>query len=385
MQADGTAMGAPGKVDYTLNTIYFYLTEGCNLACRHCWIAPKFQAGSKVYPSLDFDLFCDIIRQAKLLGLSGVKLTGGEPLLHPQIQRMLEFVRAADLGLTIETNGVLCTPGLAAEIQRGKNRFVSVSLDGTDAAAHEWVRGVPGCFEQALAGVRTLVAAGVHPQIIMTIMRHNHHQMEAMVRLAEALVCGSVKFNLVQPTARGEQMHTAGETLGIAELVALGRWVETTLAPTAKIRVVYSHPPAFRPLSRVIFNGDGGGSCGIRGIMGVLSSGAYALCGIGTTVPELIFGDAAHDRLETVWRENRVLNEIRAGLPSRLEGICARCLHRKQCLGHCLAHNYYRSGHLFAPEWYCAGAEARGLFPQSRLIPETFQKRAGAARPPVGG
>jgi molybdenum cofactor biosynthesis enzyme MoaA len=93
--------------DYPLRQIYFYLTEGCNLRCRHCWIAPKYQSKDKTHSSLDFELFCSIIGQARALGLKGVKLTGGEPFLHPEIHRMIEYIRAEELRLTIETNGVL--------------------------------------------------------------------------------------------------------------------------------------------------------------------------------------------------------------------------------------------------------------------------------------
>ncbi|MBM3860637.1 MAG: SynChlorMet cassette radical SAM/SPASM protein ScmF [Verrucomicrobia bacterium] len=353
-----------------LTTLYCYLTEGCNLACRHCWIAPKFQAGEKKYPSLDFDLFCDIIRQAKPIGLNKVKLTGGEPLLHPRILDLLGFIRAEQLDLIIESNGVLCTPELAAEIKRGKNAFISVSLDGADAATNEWVRGVKGSFDQAVDGIRNLAAAGMKPQIIMSLMRHNRDQVEAMVRLAESLGAGSVKFNLVQPTERGEQLRAAGETLSVAELIELGRWVETDLAPRAGIPLFYSHPPAFRPLSRLFFSAsDGCGQCGIFGILGVLANGSYALCGIGESVPELVFGHAAKDRLETVWRDSPVLKEIRDGLPARLEGVCSRCVHRAMCLGSCIAQNYYRTRNLSAPFWFCAEAEEQGLFPASRLVP----------------
>ena len=133
-----------------LATIYFYLTEGCNLACRHCWIAPKYQAGSTIYPSLSYDLFVNIIQQAKPLGLGSVKLTGGEPLLHPNIVELLRFIRAEELGLTIESNGLLCTPEIVEEIKQCKGPFVSVSLDGAKAETHEWVRGVEGSFEMAL-------------------------------------------------------------------------------------------------------------------------------------------------------------------------------------------------------------------------------------------
>jgi SynChlorMet cassette radical SAM/SPASM protein ScmF len=357
-----------------LSHLYFYLTEGCNLACRHCWIAPTFQAGEKTYPSLDVDLFRSIISQAKALGLGGVKLTGGEPLLHPRIGELIEIVKAENLGLTMETNGVLCTPELARLIASCRNSFVSVSLDGADSETHEWMRGVEGSFSQALRGIRNFVDAGIHPQVIMSIVRRNREQMEHVVRLAELIGANSVKFNLVQPTARGERMHEEQETLSIEELVATGHWVETTLAASSSIRIHYSHPAAFKPMSKMFAPDGGCGTCGIFGILGVLANGSYALCGIGEQVPELIFGHAAKDRLEDVWRENPVLKEIRGGLPARLEGICGTCFMRRICLGSCVAQNYYTHKSLWAPFWFCDQAERAGLFPKTRqnLEPPTM-------------
>ncbi|TFH62067.1 MAG: radical SAM protein, partial [Gemmatimonadales bacterium] len=167
------------KHTYPLNQLYFYLTEGCNLRCRHCWIVPRYQADNHPYSLLNLDLFRSIIEQAKPVGLTAVKLTGGEPLLHPQILEILEIIRNEDLRLTVETNGVLCTPELAREMASCKSPFVSVSLDGSDPETHEWVRRVPGCFEASLKGIRNLVEAGSSPQIIMAIMHRNKDQMEA--------------------------------------------------------------------------------------------------------------------------------------------------------------------------------------------------------------
>ena len=99
-----------------LALLYCYLTEGCNLACRHCWLAPRLDTTGDRHASLPVELFETAIREAKPLGLSGVKLTGGEPLLHPNIVGLLEIVRREELGLTIETNGLLCTRKIAAEI-----------------------------------------------------------------------------------------------------------------------------------------------------------------------------------------------------------------------------------------------------------------------------
>jgi SynChlorMet cassette radical SAM/SPASM protein ScmF len=349
-----------------LKTLYFYITEGCNLACRHCWIGPRFDATGYNYPTLPVNLFETAIREAKPLGLSSVKLTGGEPLLHPHFTRLLEIVRQEELGLILETNGLLCTPETAAEIAKSTNRFVSVSIDGTDAATHEWVRGVPGAFEAAQQAVRNLVAAGTRPQVIFSLLRRNAGQVDTMVQMVEELGAASLKFNVVQPTARGEKMHEAQETLNLADIIKLGRHVEQELAPKTKIKIFFHYPQAFRALHNIV-SGDGCGNCGIFGILGVIASGHYALCGIGEQVPDLVFGAVGKDRLEVVWRENAILKALREGLPERLEGVCGYCLMKGRCLGSCIAQNYYSKGSLWAPYWFCEQAEEAGLFPGSRL------------------
>lgn len=350
-----------------INTLYFYLTEGCNLACRHCWMGPRFDAVGDRYPTLPVDVFETAIREAKPLGLTGVKLTGGEPLLHPQFKSLLEIVRREDLRLTIETNGLLCTPEIAAEIAKSSHRFVSVSIDGANVETHEWVRGVPGSFEAACQAVRNLAAVGIKPQVIFTVMRKNVSQVDAMVRMVEELGASSLKFNVVQPTARGENLHEKQETLSIGELITLGRYVEKELASSTKLKLVFHYPPAFKAL-RNVASGEGCGTCGIFGIMGVIASGHYALCGIGEQVPELIFGVVGKDKLKKIWQTNAILKALREGLPEKLEGICGRCLMKDRCLGSCVAQNYYSKHSLWAPYWFCEKAEEAGFFPVSRLI-----------------
>jgi SynChlorMet cassette radical SAM/SPASM protein ScmF len=360
---------AENKV-YPLNQIYFYLTEGCNLKCRHCWISPKYQTEGHVYPSLDFDLFRSIIKQATPIGLQRVKLTGGEPLLHPRIHDMLDFIRSEDLALTMETNGLLCTKEIALRINGCNNPSISVSLDGANALTHEWIRGVEGCFKSAIDSIHNLVEAGIRPKVIMTIMRRNMDQISNIVRLAESLGAGSIKFNMVQPTARGEEMQRTGETLSVEEYIKLGQWVENKLSNQTNLPLSYDHPLAFRLLGRIFGEkGDGCSTCGILGIIGVLANGSYALCGIGQTISKLTFGHAADVSLEDVWKGSPVLKEIRDGLPGRFKGICGECVMLSRCLGSCLAQNYYSARDFWAPYWYCDMAKRKGLFPETRIRP----------------
>ncbi len=352
--------------EFPLNTIYFYLTEGCNLKCRHCWIEPKYTKDSS--PELSLELFESIIQQAIPLGLNRVKLTGGEPLLHSEILGIIDFIREQKLGLWLETNGLLCSEKIADAIASCGSAMVAVSLDAVDAELHDWVRGIDGAFEDAVTGIKNLVKAGVIPQIVMTIMRHNSGQIEKMVEFANSLGCGSVKFNVLQPTSRGEQMHKTDQSLTIQELVELGAWIENDLSKRAGIPIDYGHPIAFKPLSKILGKSGRATRCNIQNIIGVLSNGTFALCGIGEHIPELTFGHAERDKLSDVWNDHPMLQEIRSGLPDKLTGICAKCVMKQHCRGSCIAQNYYTNRNLWSSFWYCEQAGAKKLFPKSRIV-----------------
>jgi SynChlorMet cassette radical SAM/SPASM protein ScmF len=355
---------------YPLQTLYVYLTDRCNLFCRHCWIQKRSPEHQLTYSFLLLKDLTSIIEQALPLGLTAVKLTGGEPLLHPQIKEVLELLRRKGLDCLIETNGTLCTPEIAALIAAGNNPLVSVSLDGAETETHEWIRRTPGCFQAAMEGLKNLVAAGLRPQIIMTVMRRNQDQLEALVRIGERLGAGSIKFNVLQPLARGLDIYEAGEALKIGELIKLGQWVEAELSTRTDLPLFFHQPAAFRPLSKV-FSEDSGGCdfCGIQGILGVLANGTYALCGIGQTVPELVFGQVTTEPLKTVWENSPKLLELRQGLPKLLQGICGKCVMKHLCLGSCIAQTYARHKSFWGPFWFCETAKKLGLFPESRLLP----------------
>lgn len=144
-----------------LSTYYVYLTEGCNLACRHCWLAPKFQPHGSTGGHLDYGLFVQAVDEGLLLGLGHVKLTGGEPLLHPDFIRIVDLLKEKGLGLTIETNGTLLTRDTAHYLKNNSTlTFIAISLDGAQSETHDAFRGVKGSFEKACQAIRFLVEVG---------------------------------------------------------------------------------------------------------------------------------------------------------------------------------------------------------------------------------
>jgi SynChlorMet cassette radical SAM/SPASM protein ScmF len=348
-----------------LTTFYMYITAGCNLACRHCWLTPTFEPEGSTGQCLDYDLFKIAIDEALPLGLTSIKFTGGEPLLHPDFKQMVDYASEKGIKTWMETNGTLLTQRLAKHLKQNSSMFtISVSLDGSTAATHDYLRNVPGSFNQALSGIKYLVKAGYKPQVVLSIYRDNKDEVESFIDLAVEIGCNSVKFNIIQSSGRALQMEKNKDLLTIEELIHLGNWVEKDLQKRSPIPLFYSWPRAFHGIKRL--HHSQGEICNIFNILGILSSGDMAMCGIGTQEKDLIYGQLGQDDLFKVWCYHPGLDHLRQVIPDSLEGICSDCIFKRSCLGTCVAQNYHSQKRLTAPYWFCDQAERTGLFPPNR-------------------
>jgi len=350
----------------SLSMLYCYLTQGCNLACKHCWLSPPLETGAPKYPVMQVSDFERAISEAKPLGLQTVKLTGGEPLLHSEIFDIIDIIEREELSLVIETNGTLLTDKLAERISRVNRPCVSISIDSTNPDTHDQIRNIPGAFHKSIEGIKHLVNHGIYPQVIASLLPENKDDIINILDLAEDLKADSFKLNIVQPTERGNHLMKRGELVDIKEILDICAMLYSEHCGKRKLHVSVTIPFAFRPLNKL---GEGFTSrCGILSILGVLPTGEYALCGIGSTIKELVFGRIGIDKLENVWNSTPVLVDLRSNLPGNLEGICANCTMKGTCLGSCMAQNYYSTGKLTSPFWFCELADQRGYFPESRKI-----------------
>ena len=361
-----------------LRAFYLYMSNSCNLACRHCWITPRFVNGEPDPGDvIDFDALQSAVREAKPLGLTNAKLTGGEPTLHPHFVEVVDMLTEEELDLNMETNGTLLTAELAHHLKNNTNlNFISVSIDGANAETHDDLRNVPGAFEAALRGLDYLVEAGYNNcQVIMAVHHGNSHQVADVVELAIEHGAGSVKLNPITNSGRGAAMHERGEGLDFDERIELDRWVREDLRPSLRARdanlgIVLNLPLALMPISEIMRRKGRTGDCGVRGILGVLGTGEIALCGIGRTIPELVYGQLGEDSIREIWFHHPAILELRYVLDATQDfpGICGECNMAQRCRTGCVAQNYVDSGRLTWPQPVCYEADQRGLFPETRRI-----------------
>jgi len=174
-------------------TLTIAITGECNLVCAHCWVSAGPSGAKKQVPQQDLER---LINDFSQLGGAGLRVTGGEPLLHPGCLDLL--ARANDLPfarIILQTNAMLLGAtdlDALSGIEPGRLQ-IQVSLDGASEHTHDLVRG-PGAFQQTLAGLNKLVARGFAPQlaIFFTEMRHNLNELPDVLALAADLNISSV-------------------------------------------------------------------------------------------------------------------------------------------------------------------------------------------------
>ena len=175
------------------------VTDRCNYKCVYCRTG---EMGAQ-YPELQIDEYLRLIKLFVGLGVSKVRLTGGEPLLRRGLVDMVKelstwrTVAGEPLDLALTTNGHLLAE-LAAPLKAAGLNRVTVSMDAVDAATFEKITRIPGSFETVLNGVRAARAAGLTPLKINCVLLRgfNDDQLEGFARFAreEGVVVRFIEF-----------------------------------------------------------------------------------------------------------------------------------------------------------------------------------------------
>jgi radical SAM protein with 4Fe4S-binding SPASM domain len=238
----------------------------------------------------------------------------------------VRHAKRLDLRVNLITNGTLVTARLARRLARAGLSSAQVSLEGTTAATHDAITGVPGSFEATLAGARALAAAGLSVHTNTTLNRRNLAEAALLPRFVkETLGFDRISMNLVIP---------AGSAGGRADLVVPYSEVGPTVLAAARAGeeasvefLWYSPTPLclFNPVAHGLGN-KGCAAC--DGLLSVAPDGGVLPCSSwDEPVGNLLSEDA-----RSVWRSARAtaIREKR----SAPEG-CRECADFALCQGAC--------------------------------------------------
>jgi radical SAM protein with 4Fe4S-binding SPASM domain len=164
-------------------------------------------------------------------------------------------------------------------------------------------------------------------------------------------------------------LHAQQVELSLEELIAFERHVRMELSKKTKLPLFVSlFPPALLPQTELWRNNGVIGTCGVLTNLGILGSGEISLCGVGRSVPEMVFGWLGKDSIRDIWLGHPGVLQLRRELldVASYPGICGDCIHAGACRTGCVANNYVDNSRLVWPSAFCVQAVERGLFPASR-------------------
>jgi heme b synthase len=358
--------------------VFWETTAGCNLSCIHC---RRVTIADQLLPQdLTTAEAFDLVDQISAFARPILVLSGGEPLIRPDIFDIARYASDRELIVALATNGTMIDAQMAQRIREAGVQRVSVSLDGADAPTHDLFRG-SGAFDRALAGMEHLARAGVPAQINTTVARHNVHQMPETLALAKEMGAVALHLFLLVPVGCGVEI-AADQQITPQEYERVLHWLydaemagglelKATCAPhyfrIARQRqaeerrqgVSRGRPGSHQRQEAAGENGRGGHSGG-RHPMNAMTRGCLAGTGVcfvshrGEVFPcgylPVRAGDVREQSFREIWEGSPLFAELRD--PDLLTGKCGLCEFKGVC-GGCRARAYGMTMDYLGEEPFC--------------------------------
>lgn len=337
-----------------LRMVAWELTRSCNLACSHC----RASAERGPYPNeLSTGEVLRVMDEMGSFSKPVVILTGGEPLLRPDVFDVCRYGSDEGFRMVMATNGTLITEKAVQKMKAAGIQRVSVSLDGPTAETHDAFRRVTGSFEGALQGIEILKRGGIEFQINATITQMNLHLVPDILRLAVDLGAVAHHIFLLVPTGRGTELRD--QEISPQDYEKVLHWLYEQ-RDHVRLQLKATCAPHYYRILRQRAKQEGkkvtskeyGLDAMTRGCLGgirfcfISNTGQVQPCGY----LELDCGNVRVRSFQEIWASSEVFRNLRN--MNGYKGKCGTCEFRRVC-GGCRARAYEISGDYMAEEPYC--------------------------------
>jgi len=162
--------------------VIWNLIRRCNLNCRHCY---TLSADVDFAGELNTDEVFAVMDDLKRFGVPVLILSGGEPLMRPDIFDISRRAKEMGFYVGLSTNGALIDPPTSERIARVGYDYVGISLDGI-GPVHDRFRRQKGAYDAALRGLRLCRGKGIKVGLRFTMTEQTVVSLPALLDLAEA-------------------------------------------------------------------------------------------------------------------------------------------------------------------------------------------------------
>ncbi|MCX8131611.1 MAG: radical SAM protein [Clostridia bacterium] len=335
---DEKTCGEQTNKELKIGGIFLETTSQCNLRCKHCYLS----AADIQKNELTTDEIIDIVHQ--LSPPSIVALSGGEPLMRPDVIPLLHKFSEEGYRCSLLTNATLVDIGTAREIKKARRTTVQVSLESFDKEIHEKIRG-EHTFDKTMEGICNLVEVGCRVRLSFTPTKLNVHTFEDYVEQCRELGIRAIHVCTYTPQGRGDK-NKSSLRLDHHQLFDF----QVLLKKLSKRIQILGDLPSMLDINRVGYRWD---CCPLAGNIHITSDGTIYPCEICCDEYFKI-GNIRNMTLKEAL-ESDMMCMMRKNSRERINIIpeCASCIWRHMCGGGCMVLSYLDHKEINVTDYYC--------------------------------
>jgi len=342
------------------------LTYRCPLQCPYCSNPLDF-AGSRFKQELTTEEWSRVFREAKALGVLQLGLSGGEPLLRPDLESLVASAHQLGLYTSLITSAHRLTQDRLAALKRAGLDHVQISVQAADAELSDRIAGTKA-FHDKLAAYHFTKELGFPLTVNVVLHRENLHQVEALIRLAESL--SAERIELANTQFYGWAFHNRDALMPTkAQLDAAWQVVLRERARLGtRLEIVWVLPDYHEQFPKPCMGGWA------RAYMTVTPGGEVWPCHAAGRITTLTFDNVRDRPLNWIWHESDAFNRFRgeAWMPEP----CRSCPRKAVDFGGCRCQAFLVTGDASLTDPVCS------LAPQRHVIDAAVAQveHAAAAR-----
>jgi heme b synthase len=365
MDAHPSSNPQPSLKTPELRLVAWEVTRQCNLSCLHCRASAEFGPYPDEFSTEEALTF---LKQIREVGQPVVIMTGGEPLLRPDIFELAAYGNSLGLRMVMAVNGTLLNDETARKMKAAGIQRISISMDGATPESHDFFRQVQGAYQGILQGVEAAKTADLEFQINTTVTRYN---LQDLAKIQDKVLEMGAKAHhifMLVPTGRGRALND--QTISAEEYEKTLTWL-VKRKEEIPLSIKATCAPHYYRILREIAHKEGkeitfkthGLDAVTRGCLGgvgfcfVSHQGIVQPCGY----LEADSGNVRRQTFKEVWESSPVFLALRDR--SRYSGKCGTCEYFRVC-GGCRARAFESSGSYLAEEPLCTYQPRKGLRPE---------------------
>ena len=191
-------------MEFTPKWIAWEITRRCNLHCVHCRSSSQLEAAG--HPDFSLAEAKRVLDEICAYANPVMVLSGGEPLLRPDVFEIAAYGTGLGLRMCLATNGSLVTEETCRNIKEAGIKMVSLSLDGSTAQVHDNFRNQPGAFAGVMNAIRLFNDHQIDFLINSSFTKRNKEEAPKIYNLVKSLGATAWYLFMIVPTGRGEEI-----------------------------------------------------------------------------------------------------------------------------------------------------------------------------------